>query len=85
MPLVSSMQIKTVDFRNYRNKEHLFKLLTTLGLTEGGWEGSEAAASSAGSPAGRNRGGPGNFILGAPPTGVADRTTALFWGNLVRF
>lgn len=26
MPLVSSMQIKSVDFRN-RNKEHLFKVL----------------------------------------------------------
>lgn len=47
--------------------------------------GSEAAASSAGSPAGRNRGGPGNFILGAPPTRVADRTTALFWEILCVF
>lgn len=46
---------------------------------------SEAAASSAGSPAGRNRGGPGNFILGAPPTGVADRTTALFFWKSCAF
>lgn len=47
MLALSSMQIKSVDFRNNRNKEHLLKLPRGVGVGRGGcqltqlgcWEG----------------------------------------------